>query len=141
MLFLISFSAPPAAPGTPSVVFSLPGQQFTITWDEPPLNMGETFDAYFLNISGPDDLCGSVKTLLRFGSSTRSYACSGWSPAFTLQAANCGGNQRGPESYSLTVRLQGKYIWRLLVVSTLSYCLLAECMCFITRPSPAYYAS
>ena len=116
---LISFSAPPAAPGTPLIVFSLPRQQFTITWDEPPLNMGETFDAYFLNISGPDDLCGSVNTLLRFRNSTHRYTCSGWSSAgqkyaFTLQAANCGGNQRGPESYSLTVCLQGKYIWRLL---------------------------
>ena len=48
--------APPRAPETPSVMFPLPGQQFNITWDEPPLNMGETFDAYFVNISGPDDL-------------------------------------------------------------------------------------
>jgi len=119
----ISFPAPPAAPETPSAVFSLPGQQFTITWDEPPLYKGETFDSYFLNISGPDDLCGRVNTLLRFGNHTHSYICSGWLPAgqkytFTLQAANCGGNQRGPESYPLTVCLQGKYIWRLLVVST-----------------------
>ena len=95
------------------MVFSLPGQQFTITWDVPPLNMGEIFDAYFLNISGPNDLCGSVKTLLRFRNHTHSYICSGWLPAgqkytFTLQAANCGGNQRGPESYSLTVCLKGK---------------------------------
>ena len=108
--------APPRAPVTPSVVFSPPGQQFTITWNEPPLNMGETFDAYFLNISGPDDLCGSVNTLLRFGNSTHSYACSGWSLpegqmyTFTVQAANCGGVLRGPKSRPVTVSIQGMYI-------------------------------
>ena len=113
--------APPHAPGTPSVVFSSPGQQFTITWDEPPLNMGETFDAYFLNISGPDDLCGSVNTLLRFGNSTHSYACSGWTLpggqmyTFTVQAANCGGVLRGPRSGPVTVSLQGTYIKMLFV--------------------------
>ena len=105
----------PAAPGSPEnpfVSFSLPGQQFTITWDEPPLNMGKMVDAYFLNISGPDDLCGSVNTLLRFGNSTRSFACSGWTLpegqmyTFTVQAANCGGVLRGPKSGPVTVSLQ-----------------------------------
>ena len=97
-------------------MFSLPGQQFTITWDKPPLNMGEMFDAYFLNISGPDDLCGSVDTLLRFGNSTHSYACSGWTLpegqmyTFTVQAANCGGVLRGPKSGPVTVSLQRMYI-------------------------------
>ena len=104
---------PPGAPGTPSVVFSLPGQQFNITWDEPPLNM---FDAYFLNISGPDDLCGSVDTLLRFRNSTHSYACTGWTLpegqiyTFTVQAANCGGVLRGPNSGPVSVSLRGAYV-------------------------------
>ena len=108
--------APPDAPATPSVVFSLPGQQFTIVWNEPQLNMGETFDAYFVNISGPDDLCGSVNTLLRFGNSTHSYACTGWTLpkdqmyTFTVQAANCGGVSRGPKSRPVTVSLHGMYI-------------------------------
>ena len=101
--------APPGAPENPFVSFSLPGQQFTITWDESPMNM---VDAYFLNISGPDDLCGSVNTLLRFGNSTHSYACSGWTLSegqmytFTVQAANCGGVLRGPKSDPVTVSLQ-----------------------------------
>ena len=93
------------------MTFPISGQQFTITWNEPPLNIGETVDTYFVNISGPDDLCGSVNTLHRFGNSTHSYTCSGWSPAgqrytFTVQAANCGGSQRGPESSIITVCLQ-----------------------------------
>ena len=109
-------AAPPHAPETPSVVFPFPGQQFTITWNEPPLNMGETFDAYFLNISGPDELCGSVNSLLRFGNSTHSYACSGWTLSegqmytFIVQAANCGGVLRGPKSGPVTVSLQRMYI-------------------------------
>ena len=108
--------APPHVPGTPFVSFPHPGQQFTVTWNEPPLNKGETFDAYFLNISGPDDLCGRVNTLLRFGNSTHSYACSGWMLpegqmyTFTVQAANCGGVLRGPKSEPVNVSLQGTYI-------------------------------
>ena len=109
--------APPRAPATPSVVFSPPGHQFTITWNEPPLNMGEMFDAYFLDISGPDDLCGSVNALQRFGNSTHTYACSGWTMppggqtyTFTVQAANCGGVLRGPKSGPVTVSLQGAYV-------------------------------
>ena len=116
LILTIMLPAPPAAPGIPSVVFSLPGQQFTIIWDEPPLNMSETFDAYFLNISGPDDLCGSVNTLLRFQNNTHSFACSGWTLpegqtyTFTVQAANCGGVLRGPKSGPATVSLQRMYI-------------------------------
>ena len=108
--------APPGAPETPTVSFPLPGQQFTITWDEPPLNMGEMFDAYFLNISGSDDLCGSVNTLLRFGNSTCSYECSGWTVpegqtyTFTVQAAKCGGELRGPNSGPVSVSLRGAYV-------------------------------
>ena len=94
------------------MTFPVPGWQFNITWNEPPLSMGETVDTYFVNVSGPDDQCGNGNTLQRFGNSTRSYACSGWSSAgqkytFTVQAANCGGSQRGPESNSVTVCLQG----------------------------------
>lgn len=108
--------APPGAPETPFVSFSLPGQQFTITWDEPPLNMGETFDAFFLNISGPDDLCGSVNTLQRFGNSTHRYTCSGWTLPegqtyiFTVQAANCGGVLSGPKSDPVIVSMQRTYV-------------------------------
>ena len=76
--------------------------------------MGGTVDAYFVNISGPNDLCGDVNTLQRVGSSsTRSYTCSGWMMPtgqkyiFTVQAANCGGIQRGPESEPVTVCLHG----------------------------------
>ena len=75
--------------------------------------MGETVDAYFVNISGPDDQCGSVSTLQRFDSSTHSYICSGWMMPtgqkyiFTVAAANCGGSLRGPESEPATVCLHG----------------------------------
>ena len=93
----------------------IPGQQFTLTWNEPPLNIGETVDAYFLNITGPDNTCGSVTTLQRFGNSTRSYTCSRWAPkgqtyTFTVEAASCGGDLRGPVSDPVTVSLQGIYI-------------------------------
>ena len=94
------------------MTFLIPGQQFTITWNEPSLSMGGTVDTYFVNISGPDDQCGNVDTLQRFGNSTHSYTCSGWTMptgqkyTFTVQAANCGGSQRGPESNSVTVCLQ-----------------------------------
>ena len=106
-----TFSATPPAPRTPSVTFPVPGEQFNITWNKPPLSMGETVDTYFVNVSGPDDQCGRINTLQRFGNSTHSYACSGWSSdgqkyTFTVQAANCGGSQRGPESNSVTVCLQ-----------------------------------
>ena len=117
ILILYHYAARPSAcSGTPFVSFPLCGQQFTITWDEPPLNMGETFDAFFLNISGPDDLCGSVNTLLRFGSSTHSYTCSGCRLpggqryTFIVQAANCGWVLRGPKSGPATVSLQCMYI-------------------------------
>ena len=96
---------------TTTLAFPIHGQQFTITWDEPPLSMGGTVDTYFVNISGPDDQCGNINTLQRFGSRTRTYPCSGWTPAgqeytFTVQAANCGGNLRGLASDPITVHLQ-----------------------------------
>ena len=98
---------------TPIVTFPIPGQQFTITWDEPPLSRGGIVDAYFVNISGPDALCGNGNTLQRLGSRSRSYTCSGWTVptgqkyTFTVAAANCDGSQRGPESDPATVCLQG----------------------------------
>ena len=104
------FPAPQAAPGNPSVTFTFPGQQFTITWNEPPLNIGAV-DAYLVNIMGPDDLCGIVSTPQRV--TERNYTCSGWTRPtgqkyiFTVAAANCGGNLRGPESDPVTVCLQG----------------------------------
>ena len=107
----IVFSAPPStAPRTPSVSFSILGQQFTITWDEPPLSMGELVDAYFVNISGPDDQCGNVNTLQRV--TERNYTCSGPNTTnqiytFTVQAVNCDGRQSGPESNRIAVSLQG----------------------------------
>ena len=109
--YCIPYPAPPVTPVTPTVGFPIPGQQFTITWDEPPLSIGATVDTYFVNISGPDDLCGNVNILQRFGSRTHTYACSGWTPAgqrytFTVQAANCGVNLRGRASDPVTVHLQ-----------------------------------
>ena len=97
------FPAPPAAPGTPSVFFSTPRVEFNITWTEPPLNVNETIDAYFVNISGPGDLCGTGNTLQRV--TELSYTCTIQMPPqdgdrYTIRVAatNCDGNQRGPES-------------------------------------------
>ena len=113
---MTTFLAPPSAPGSLSVTFPIPEQQFTITWNESPLNMHKMIDTYFVNISGPDNLCGSVNILQRFGNSTRNYTCSGWTmpPAgqmytFAVQAANCGGDLRGLESDHVIVSLQGAY--------------------------------
>ena len=105
------FLGNPNSPGTPMVLFPIPGQQFTITWDQPSLNMSGPVDAYFVNISGRNDLCGNVDTLQRVNN--RSYTCSGWRMSigqkytFTVQAANCGGTQRGPTGDPVTVCLQG----------------------------------
>ena len=99
---------PPATLGTPSVSFSISEEQFNISWDEPPRG---TIDTYFVNISGPDDQCGNVDKLQRV--TEHSYTCSGWTIpngqkySFTVQAANCGGIQRGPINDSITVCLQG----------------------------------
>ena len=86
-----------------------------IAWNEHPLKVGEGVDTYFLNISGPDNLCGNVNTLQRFGVSTLNYTCSGWTMpptgqtyTFTVQAASCGGSLRGLESGPVTVSLKGK---------------------------------
>ena len=100
---LYMFPAPPAAPGTPSVFFSTPRVEFNVTWTEPPLNVNKTIDAYFVNISGPNDLCGTGNTLPNV--TERSYTCTIQTPlqegdTYTIKvaAANCGGNLRGPES-------------------------------------------
>ena len=103
-------TAPPAAPRTPSVTFLIPRQRFTITWNEPELSMSGTVDAYFVNISGPNDLCGNSNMVQRV--TERSYTCTiqrtpqqGDIYNITVAAANCGGNLRGPESDP--VHLQG----------------------------------
>ena len=106
-------SAPPAAPVTPSVLYLNPREEFIIAW--PPLSMGEAVDAYFVNISGPNgNLCGnsSVNTLRRV--TEPNYTCSiqtmpqgGDTYTIRIQAANCDGDQRGPESSR--VDLQGIY--------------------------------
>ena len=75
------------------------------------MNIGETIDTYFVNISGPDNLCGNVNTFQNV--TEPSYTCSGWTMPtgqmyiFTVAAANCGGSLRGPYSEPVTVTLQG----------------------------------
>ena len=97
---LTMFPGLPATLRAPSVSLLMPGQQFTITWDEPTMNMGGTVDTYFVNISGPNDLCGNVNTLQRV--TERSYICSGWTMStgqtytFTVETAKCGGALIGP---------------------------------------------
>ena len=107
---LYMFPAPPAAPGTPSVFFSTPRMVFNITWTEPSLNVNETIDAYFVNISGPNDLCGTGDTLLNV--TECNYTCSiqttpqdGDRYTIRVAAANCGGSLRGLQSDP--VHLQG----------------------------------
>ena len=97
------FPAPPAAPRTPSVTFRIPRQEFTITWNEPLLNMGERVDAYLVNISGPSDLCGNGNTLpnvteLNYTCPIQTVPQEGEIYTITVAAANCGGSLRGPES-------------------------------------------
>ena len=77
--------------------------------------MNATVVAYFVNMSGPNnDLCGndSVNTLQRV--TEPNYTCSiqtmpqgGDTYKIRVQAANCDGDQRGPESSR--VYLQGIY--------------------------------
>ena len=128
-------SAPPTAPATPSVSFSNPREEFIITW--PPLSMDETVDAYFINISGPNnDLCGndSVNTLQRVAEPN--YTCSiqampQGDDTYTIrvQAANCDGDQRGPESSR--VYLQGIHYGDLDSLSIV--CLLVYAIPFIYK--------
>ena len=105
------FPAPPAAPERPSVTFPVPRQEFTITWNEPPPNMGEAVDTYYVTISGPGDLCGNNSVRV----TEPNYTCSiltmpqeGDTYTFTVQAANCDGRQRGQQS--LPLYLQGIYV-------------------------------
>ena len=113
-MYLPLFPGLPGAPGNPNLTFPIPREQFTITWDEPTLNMNETIDAYFVNISGREDLCGndSVNTLQNV--TERSYTCYIQTPPqegdrYTVtvraRAASCDGRLIGPGSD--TVRLQG----------------------------------
>ena len=106
------FPAPPVTSVAPSVTFPIPREQFTITWDEPLPNINEMIDAYFVNISGPEDLCRNGNTLQRV--TERNYTCSiqttpqeGDIYTITVSAASCGGNLTGPESEPL--HLQGTY--------------------------------
>ena len=119
------FPAPPAAPETQPVSFSAPREQFTLTWNEPPLNMNETIDAYLVNISGPSNLCenASVNTLQMV--TERSFTCFIQTPpqegelyTFTVRARTtiCDGNLRGSESEP--IRLQGIYVY----ISPLHHC-------------------
>ena len=87
--------------------------------------MNETIDAYFVNISGPEDLCGndSVNTLQRV--TERTYTCSiqttpqeGDTYTITVAAANCGGNLRGPESDPVRLRGINKLSIALLINHT-----------------------
>ena len=107
---LTMFPAPLFVPGIPSVSFPLPREQFTITWDEPTLYMNETVDAYFVNISGPNDLCGNGNMVQRV--TERNYTCTiettpqeGEIYIITVAATSCDGRLRGPESEP--VHLQG----------------------------------
>lgn len=113
-MYLPLFPGLPGAPGNPNLTFPIPREQFTITWDEPTLNMNETIDAYFVNISGREDLCGndSVNTLQNV--TERSYTCyiqttpqegDLYTVAVRARATGCDGRLIGPESD--TVRLQG----------------------------------
>ena len=111
------FVGPPAtAPGTLTVTSSNLRHQFNITWDEPPLNMFEIVDAYFVNISGPNNLCGNITVNTLQMVTERSYTCSkqtvpqeGDIYTVRVTATTCG--QLGPESEPLC--LQGKYIHHL----------------------------
>ena len=87
-------------------------EEFIVKWDEPPLSMGETVDTYFVNISGPSALCGSADTLQKVNA--RNYTCliktepqEDETVIIRVQAANCGGSLRGPESEPVSVSLPG----------------------------------
>ena len=107
-VFSSTFPAPLASPRNPFVSLSM--GELNFTWDEPALNANETIDAYFVNISGPNDLCGTGSTLPNV--TEPSYTCTiqttpqdGDRYTITVAAANCDGNLIGPESPP--VRLQG----------------------------------
>ena len=88
--------------------------------------MGETVHAYFVNISGPGDLCRDRNTRRRV--TERSYTCliqrgritpqEGDTYTITVVAANCGGTLRGPES--APALLQGTK--RLIFDSSIVFC-------------------
>ena len=86
---------------------TFPGlEQLRFRWN---VQNPDDVDAYLVNISGPDDQCGSRDILHR--STENSYTCSGWSPTgqnytLSVQAVNCGGE--GHASGPVTVSLQSK---------------------------------
>ena len=105
------FPAPLVVPGTPSVTFPIMRGQFTATWNEPTLYVNETVDAYFVNISGPNDLCGNNSNNMAQRVTERSYTCSmqttpqeGDTYTIRVAAASCDGNLRGPESLPATLQ-------------------------------------
>ena len=72
--------------------------------------MGERVDAYFVNISGPSDLCGNGNmvrrvTELNYTCSIQSTPQQGDTYTITVAAASCGGDLRGP--WSTPALLQG----------------------------------
>jgi len=100
----IMLKAPPPAPGTTSITFPSP-RQLNFTWNV----QNPDVDAYLVNISGPDDQCGSRDILHR--STENTYTCSGWSPTgqeytLSVKAVNCGG--KGPANDPVTVYLRSK---------------------------------
>ena len=116
---LSMFLAPLVIQRSPSVTFSTPRERFTITWDEPQLNIGEAVDAYFVNISGPVDLCGNGNTLQMV--TEPSFTCSiqttpqeGNLYTIRVAADSCNGNLQG--LYSSPASLQGMSIIYVFVI-------------------------
>ena len=99
--------------------------------------MGGTIDAYFVNVSGPNKLCGNVNTLQNV--TEHSYTCSGWTMPtgqtyiFTVAAANCGGSLIGPPSGPVIVTLQGMltqgFVYVVVELSLLTFDSLCRTTC------------
>ena len=108
--FLLLYTlGPPAAPVNIFVTFLRPRQQFSITWNELSL-----VDAYFVNISGPDDLCGNDSNNILQRVTEPSYTCSiqamlqgGDMYTIRVHATSCNGSMIGQESEP--EHLQGMY--------------------------------
>ena len=81
---LLYFSSSSPSYSSDSYCVPILGQQFTITWDEPPLSMGELVDAYLVNISSPNFLCLNVNTLQKLGSSS-GWTMPNWSEGISSQ--------------------------------------------------------
>ena len=103
MYIFLTHPGRPDPLGIPVVSFPNPRRQLNVTW--PLSRMDELVDAYFVNISGPNDLCGNGNTLQRV--TGRSYTCTiqtmpqeGETYTFSVAAASCNGSLRGRESSS-----------------------------------------